>query len=593
MERNSFLISRAFRNYLKAALLSSACMQLTVMLDAMVAGHFIGSDALSAINLSIPLVTFVVALSTLIGVGPAIMAAKYIGSRQTEKVNSVFSSAMYQSILIGALQGIALYLFLPQIGGWICSNEHLLPFVMEYIQVLPVTFFLMMNVYTLVSLIEADGHPQFAAKAVVWGSILNVVLDVVLVKCFAIGILGLALAMLANYLSVLLFSLGRMNREGISYQWIRPRKNIINVTLAGLKEGMPVMINDLIYSLMLFSTNSLLLIYYGEDELYLWAIFLQLLLLVMIIVDCAEGAILSIGSVLKGEDDWFGLRSLVRRIWLLVGGITLVVVVGICLFPDQLAMLFGDRGDIPRNWSQAVRILSLMLIPYALVTFLRSVFQLLGNKMLGVCFSLGQWVLIVGSLYLTARWNSQFLWWSFPIAAWTLLIIQILYVLIERRRKQIRDFNFIPLHPKKDYLELSIAYNKASVIEAIQRVCCFLQENKVHSLLEMEVNICCEELMMNIVLFQTYKSRSYMDLSVVLEEHRIFLVLKDAGRPFNPVLASNTSDILREADSQLGLFLVNRVCSNLSHKYMYGLNVVFAEFDKKNLYFAQNEHDNK
>lgn len=120
---------------------------------------------------------------------------------------------------------------------------------------------------------------------------MNVVLDVVLVKFFNLGVQGLASAMLVNYLSMLLFFLFRMKHEGISYKWTRPDKSIINLTISGLKEGMPIMLNDLTYSLTVFCTNSLLLMYHGEEELYLWAIFLQIILVVMVIVDCAEGAI--------------------------------------------------------------------------------------------------------------------------------------------------------------------------------------------------------------------------------------------------------------------------------------------------------------
>lgn len=581
MERNSFLVSRAFHHYLKASLLYSACLQLTVMIDAMVAGHFIGPNALTAINLALPLTTFITALSSLIGLGPAIMAAKAIGSRQTEKVNSIFSSAMYQAIIIGAIQMIVLYLFLPQVGKQLCTNEDLLPYLMDYLRILPITFFLMMIVYTLVSLIEADGHPNFATKAVALGCLLNVLLDVVLVKYIHLGIQGLALAMLANYLFVSIFFLLRMKGEGISYRWTLPKKRIINVTLAGLKEGTPIMLNDLMHSLMLFGVNSMLLAYYGENELYFWAIFLQILLFVMMTVDTAEGAILSIGSVLKGEDDSYGMHALIKRSWLLVGGFVLLVMIVVALCPLQVAMIFVESGEIPESWPQTLRILSLMLIPYALTTFMRSVFQVLGDKLCGLFFSLGHFLLIMVGLFISAQWNQQLLWWVFPIASWTLFALQLLYLHILRRRRHIPHFSIIPPSRKKNFLDLSVAYDSSAVTEAVQQICSFMQMHRIDPFLEMKVNICCEELMMNIVAFQTHKTRSYMDLSLALEDERIFFVLKDSGRPFNPLMVNCSPDMLKSEKLQLGLYLINNVCSQLSHKYMYGLNVVFANFDKE------------
>lgn len=581
MTRNSTLVSHAFRNYLRAALLYSAFMQLAVIVDVMVAGHFIGPDALTAINMALPLTTIISAISSLIGLGPAVMAAKAIGGRNTEKVNSIFSSAMYQAIFCGILMATILYLFLPHVADWLCSSEQLLPYLKEYLQVMPVTFCFILIVSTMLCLIESDGRPDFVTKAIAIGSITNVLLDVALVKFFNMGIQGLAFAMLANYLSIFIFFLFRMKSEGVSYRWTKPDKNIVNLTLAGLKEGASIMLNDLIYSLMLLSINSLLLIYYGNSELYLWAIFLQVFLLVMVIVDCAEGAILSIGSVLHGEDDMFGLRALVRRSWLMLGGIVLVIVIIVCAFPVSIAMLFSESGKIPENCSLVIRVLSLMLIPYALTTFMRSVFQVLGDKISGIFFSVGQLIMIVVGIYLSTKLDSQFLWWSFPIASWIMFAIQFIYLQIISQRRHVHGFSIIPPSSKKDYLDISVYYNKESVTEAIQQVCSFLQEHKVKSLIEMEVNICCEELMTNIVMFQNYKTRLYMDLSVIVDEHRIFFVLKDSGRPFNPLLVNCTPEMLEKGNVKLGLFLVNNVCTSLTHKYMYGLNVVFAEFDRQ------------
>ena len=70
-----------------------------------------------------------------------------------------------------------------------------------------------------------------------------------------------------------------------------------------------------------------------------------------------------------------------------------------------------------------------------------------------------------------------------------------------------------------------------------------------------------------------------MDLYIAVGSKKVCMSLKDAGRPFNPVLPANFST-LDAFDKKLGLALVNNVCTTLSHKYMYGQNVVFAEFFK-------------
>ena len=138
--RNSYLTSHALRNYLWASLLSSGAMQLTVTVDAIIMGHFVGSNALSAINLVMPLTMVISALSTLIGVGPAIMASKAIGNREYTKVNMVFSSAIFQAVFIGGCIGVGCWRFSSEIASLLCKNHYLLPYLTDYLQVLPWCF---------------------------------------------------------------------------------------------------------------------------------------------------------------------------------------------------------------------------------------------------------------------------------------------------------------------------------------------------------------------------------------------------------------------------------------------------------------------
>jgi hypothetical protein len=55
--------------------------------------------------------------------------------------------------------------------------------------------------------------------------------------------------------------------------------------------------------------------------------------------------------------------------------------------------------------------------------------------------------------------------------------------------------------------------------------------------------------------------------------------LKDAGKPFNPILAGKMvdPDISKQDCEHLGLRLVNNLVENISYKYMYGLNIVLIK----------------
>ena len=578
--RNSYLITHAIRNYLWASLMSSAIMQLTVTVDAIILGHYVGSDALSAVSLVMPLTMLVSALSTLIGVGPAIMASKAIGNRQIGKVNMVFTSAVFQAVIIGGCIGIACWGFSDQIASLLCGNGHLLPYLVDYLQVLPWCFGLTILVSSLVCLIEADGHPQLAAKALLVGCLWHVCFDVLCVGYLDMGIKGAAYAMLVNNVLVIVVFALRMRRQDVSYRWQWPKKNIMNVTLAGLKEGMPMLVNELMYSLMLFLLNRLVGVSLGEQGLFYWAICIQLLMLVLVVVDGAEGAVLSIGGMLIGEKDGRGFYMLVCRLVILITGVVAGIMLVVCCFPDGVAGIFSYGVEMPAEWSTVVRIFSLMLVPYALSLFMRSCFQVMARRWLAMLFSTLQALCMVAGLWAVSHWAPSWVWWSLPLSAFLSLLVQAGIIVCLRMKHNGCGLLSVDNDEGCEVMELSVGYDTEPVVDAISQVCGFLERRTVDRVSVMAVNICCEELMLNIVRHQSHKHRPYMDLRVAVGGGKVCLALKDAGRPFNPILPSHDIN-LEDSDVSLGLALVNSVCTTLSHKYMYGQNVVFAEFQSE------------
>lgn len=579
--RNSYLISHAFRNYLWASLVSSAVMQLTVTVDAIILGHYVGSDALSAISLVMPLTMLVSAISTLIGVGPAIMASKAIGNRQFAKVNMVFTSAVFQAVIIGGCIGVACWQFADRIASLLGGNGHLLAYLTDYLQVLPWCFGFTILVSSLVSLVEADGQPQLVTKALLVGGVCHVCSEVLCVGYLDMGIRGAAYAMLVNSLLVILVFALCMRRQGVSYRWQWPKKNIMNVTLAGLKEGTPMLVNELMYSLMLFWLNGLIGASLGDQGLFQWAICIQMLMLVLVVVDGAEGAVLSIGGMLIGEKDGKGFYMLIRQLVILIAGLVAVIVLVVCCFPDRVAGIFSEGIAMPAEWPAVARIFSLMLVPHALSLFLRSYFQVMDRRWWSVLFSLLQTLFMVAGVWAVSHGAPSWVWWSFPLSAFLLLAVQsgiIAYLRMKRGGGQLLVLD----NEECEVVELSVGYDTKPVVDAIGQVCEFLERRAVNGVAVMAVNICCEELMLNIVRHQSHKHHPYMDLRVAVGGGKVSLALKDAGRPFNPVLQSHDFN-LEDSDVSLGLALVNSVCTTLSHKYMYGQNVVFAEFQSERI----------
>jgi Na+-driven multidrug efflux pump len=108
IRRNSFVISKALGNFLSASVMTSLAGQLAVTTDAVIVSHMVGPDALSAINIVMPLTMLFSCASILIGLGASILAAKAIGNHNKERVNRIFTIALIMLAVAGtAVSGLS------------------------------------------------------------------------------------------------------------------------------------------------------------------------------------------------------------------------------------------------------------------------------------------------------------------------------------------------------------------------------------------------------------------------------------------------------------------------------------------------------
>ena len=67
--RKPYLVTKSLRNYLFAAILSMAVGNINLLIDGILMGQFLGPDELAAINLSLPVINSIHALSILLSSG--------------------------------------------------------------------------------------------------------------------------------------------------------------------------------------------------------------------------------------------------------------------------------------------------------------------------------------------------------------------------------------------------------------------------------------------------------------------------------------------------------------------------------------------
>jgi MATE family, multidrug efflux pump len=164
------------------------------VVDGIFVGNYVGSNALAALNLTIPIGALCFGISLMLAVGGTVMAGKYQGDKLPGKASAIFSKSI-MVIVIASLGLCSLMLvFLEPLVGLLGANEELFPFTYDYLAILLVFEPFLIIGFALSYFVRVDGRPNLAGASLLGSAIVNIVLDWLFIVRLGWGIEGAAWA---------------------------------------------------------------------------------------------------------------------------------------------------------------------------------------------------------------------------------------------------------------------------------------------------------------------------------------------------------------------------------------------------------------
>lgn len=163
------------------------------LVDAFFVGG-LGTSQMGAISVAFPLGQVVVGLGLLFGNGAASYISRLLGRGDKDTADQVASTALYSSILAGALMILLTLIFLTPILRLFGATQSILPYALTYGGIY-VTFsiFNVFNV-TMNNIVTSEGAAKTTMCALLSGAVLNMVLDPVFIYGLDLGVAGAAIA---------------------------------------------------------------------------------------------------------------------------------------------------------------------------------------------------------------------------------------------------------------------------------------------------------------------------------------------------------------------------------------------------------------
>lgn len=242
----------------------SLFMSFYTMVDGLFVSNLIGSSALSAINLTAPVIQLVTAVSTMLATGGSAVIMKKMGEGKRREAREDFTLLILVNVLAGAAMCALGYLITGRLFGAMDLSPEAAGYCVDYLSryLLFTVPILLMNNFTLYMI--ASEKAGLSLLCTVAGGVLNIVLDYVFIAVCGLGIGGAAVATGLGYSVTAAADLFVFSRKKSLLHFTRPAFRL-RVLLDAASNGCSEMATALVTGIVTMMFNWTMLRYVGED----------------------------------------------------------------------------------------------------------------------------------------------------------------------------------------------------------------------------------------------------------------------------------------------------------------------------------------
>lgn len=366
-------VKQVFMRYLVPSVFATMVTSIYVLADTIIVGKGIGTIAVAALNIVLPLYNIFFGLGLLFGVGGSVLMSILRGEGDEKGSNAYFSTSLVAMCVVLALSMAFFTAFMEKIALVFGGTPETMPYIMDYMPYIVWGMGLFFFSSYLQTFIRNDGAPRLAMYAVVSGGVANIILDYVFVYNFNMGMAGAAIAtVMGSGLTVVILLthfFTKKNNLHFSLKGVRPSfiKNII-------LNGFASFLIEVASGVTIFVFNIQLLKYAGNTGVSVYSIISN----TAIVVVCLCKGINQAAQPLLSTNYGAGLYERTDKIRSLAVKVSIII----CAVPVILGLVVPDFFTyIFINPDSAILSMSASAIRIYFVGFM-----MLGINMVFICY---------------------------------------------------------------------------------------------------------------------------------------------------------------------------------------------------------------
>jgi len=404
--KNDFSRGSIAGNILRLALPMTLAQLINVLysvVDRIYLGHMpgVGQTALTAVGVTMPIVSILMGFANLCGVGGAPLCSIERGKGDNEEAERVMGHSFAMLLMLGVVVTVGLQIVKAPVLRLLGASDVTLPYAVDYLEI-----YLCGTLFVMISLgmnpfINSQGFARTGMLTVALGAVVNLILDPIFIFWLEMGIRGAALATViaqgCSAVWVLCFlrsdkAILRLRRDCMKLEAQRVKK-IFNLGLSGF-------FVNLTNSVVQIACNATLQLFGGDLFVGIMTILNSVREVLVMPVMGITNASQPVMGFNYGAEKYGRVRSAIHFTSVVTVTYSVFVWMVTMLFPAFLFGVFNADSEVIAMGTPSMRLYFCMFVFMSLQMAGQNTFVALGRAKTAIFFSLFRKVIVNAPLTL-------------------------------------------------------------------------------------------------------------------------------------------------------------------------------------------------
>jgi putative MATE family efflux protein len=412
-------------------------LSLYTIVDGIFVSRFIGTTALSAINIILPLICVEMAVAIMLASGGSSVIARKLGEHKKKEARKDFSFIILVVVIIGILFALLGNLFIDQIISALGASQSQFELCRTYGGILLAftPFFFLQTAFQI--FFVTAGKPTLGLIATIGAGIANIVLDYFFIVVCHMGIAGAAIGTGIGYCIPSIF--GLIFFAFFKKNTLRFTKPVVDLKmlLKVCTNGSSEMVTNLANAVTTFLFNYSFMKYYGEDGVAAITIVLYFQFIFTALYFGYSMGISPIISYKYGANDAAQLKKIFRTSIMFIA-ITSIssYLLSIIILQPALTIFTKATTNVFAITIDGFPIFAISFLLIGFNIFASAMFTALSDGKVSAIISFTRtFIFLIGALLILPLFFSvKGLWLSVPVAEALGIIVSIMFLITKRQK---------------------------------------------------------------------------------------------------------------------------------------------------------------